>query len=88
MFIRADMASYYAEKQQVTLPFDQYWLDESIAPQADRAYAETTRRGVGNAYVTVRVRDGDAALEQLYIDGLPLREYLRRASANKQPANE
>jgi hypothetical protein len=27
--------------------------------------------------VTVRVRDGDAALEQLFIEGQPLREYLR-----------
>ncbi len=72
----------------MTLPFDQYWLDENIAPQADRAYAENSRRGAAAAYVTVRVRDGDAALEQLYIDDVPLREYLRRAAAEEQRPNE
>jgi hypothetical protein len=30
--------------------------------------------------VTVRVFKGDAALEQLYLDGLPLGEYLRANS--------
>jgi hypothetical protein len=33
--------------------------------------------------VTVRVRDGDAAIEQLYIDNQPLRDYLRAHTAQK-----
>jgi hypothetical protein len=33
--------------------------------------------------VTVRVLRGDAALEQLYLDGLPLGEYLRASAAAK-----
>lgn len=86
--VRADAASYYEGKQHVTFPFDQYWLDETIARQADRAYEEHSRRGADNAYVIVRVRDGDAALEQLYIDGVPLREYLGRSSAAGETPNE
>ncbi len=63
--------------QHVTLPFDRYWLDETIAPEADRAYAANSRQGVKNVYVTVRVLGGDAALEQLFIGGMPVREHLR-----------
>ncbi len=48
-----------------------------MLPAADAAYARNTTRDKRNAYVTVRVRSGDAALEELYIDNQPLKEYLR-----------
>jgi uncharacterized membrane-anchored protein len=63
--------------QHVEFPFDKFWLTEKMAPQADRAYATNAREAKKTAYVTVRVRDGDAALEQLFIDDQPLPEYLR-----------
>jgi hypothetical protein len=33
--------------------------------------------------VTVRIRNGDAALEQLYIDDKPLPDYLRAQATKK-----
>ena len=69
--------------QRVWFPFDTFWVTEKIAPEAERVYRENTRRGKENAYVTVRIRDRDAALEQLYIDNRPLAEYLRAQSAKK-----
>ena len=33
--------------------------------------------------MTVRVRNGDAALEQLYIDNQPLADYLRAQAAKR-----
>lgn len=61
----------------VSLPFDRYWVTERDAPAAETAYRAQSRREKRNAFVTVRVFKGDAALEQLYLDGLPLGEYLR-----------
>lgn len=61
----------------ISLPFDKYWVTERDAPAAEAAYRAQTQREKRNAYVTVRVFRGDAALEQLYLDGLPLGEYLR-----------
>lgn len=69
--------------QRVVFPFDQFWLTEKHAPAAETAYRENSRRGKENAYVTVRVRNGDAALEQLYIDNQPLADYLRAQAAKK-----
>ena len=61
---------------QVGFPFDRYYMEESLAPEAERAYRDRT---VGKqAWVTVRVRDGDAVLEELYLDGEPIREVLAR----------
>jgi uncharacterized membrane-anchored protein len=67
----------------VHFPFDKFWVAEQIAPEAERVYRENSRRGKENAYVTVRVRNGDAALEQLYIDNQPLADYLRAQAAKK-----
>ena len=61
----------------VSLPFDTYWVTERDAPAAESAYRSQSSREKRNAFVTVRVFKGDAALEQLYLDGLPLGEYLR-----------
>jgi uncharacterized membrane-anchored protein len=61
----------------VSLPFDKYWVTERDAPAADAAYRAQNLREKRNAFATVRVFKGDAALEQLYLDGLPLGEYLR-----------
>ena len=66
----------------ISLPFDKYWVTERDAPAAEAAYRNLSRRDKQNAFVTVRVFRGDAAIEQLYLDNLPLGEYLR-ASAVK-----
>lgn len=63
----------------VTLPFDKYWVSERDAPAAELAYQSLSRRGNQNAYVSVRVFRGDAAIEQLYLDNQPLGDYLRRS---------
>ena len=70
-------------KQHIVIPFTQFWITEKSAPEAEKAYRENSRRGKENAYVTVRVRNSDGALEQLYIDNQPLPEYLRAQAAKK-----
>jgi uncharacterized membrane-anchored protein len=67
----------------VSLPFDKYWVTERDAPAAETAYRNLSRRGNQNAYVTVRVFRGDAAIEQLYLDNQPLGDYLRQSATAK-----
>ncbi len=75
-FIEAELRG-----KTVSLPFDKYWVTERDAPAAEAAYRAQSRRGKQNAFATVRVFRGDAALEQLYLDGLPLGEYLHTNAA-------
>ena len=66
----------YEDTVTLQLPFDRYYMKESRAPEAERSY---NRRAQGEkAWVTVRIREGHAVLEELYIDGLPIREYLEQ----------
>jgi uncharacterized membrane-anchored protein len=78
--VRAESRGYYDGKQHVRFPFDQFWVTEANAPAAEKAYAEHSRREKIDAYATVRVFGGDAAIEELYIAGQPLRDYLRAHS--------
>lgn len=66
--MKAQSGYRFEHTQHVDFPFDRLWVSEKIAPEAERAYVANSRRNKQNAYVTVRVRNGDAALEQLYID--------------------
>lgn len=82
--VRVETAGWWGQMQHVRFPFDRYWVSEADAPAAEQAYFANSRRGNENAYVTVRVRDGDAAVEQLYLDNQPLPDYLRALSSSKK----
>jgi uncharacterized membrane-anchored protein len=64
-------------KLHLNIPFDRYYMREELAPQAELAYREhSSNFGVHDAYVTVRVRFGRAAVEELFIDGKPIYDFL------------
>jgi uncharacterized membrane-anchored protein len=75
--VRDDFIEAQLSGKMVSLPFDKYWVTERDAPAAETAYRNLSRRGNQNAFVTVRVFRGDAAIEQLYLDNQPLGDYLR-----------
>jgi hypothetical protein len=61
----------------VDLPIDRYYMDEDLAPEAERVYREQSTRAERDAYVVVRVREGHAVIEELYIEGVPIADYVR-----------
>jgi hypothetical protein len=66
---------------RLELPFDRYYMEESKAPAAEKAYREATRGGAetAEAFVTVRVLDGLGVLEGLFVDGAQLGASAREA---------
>ena len=59
------------------MPFDRYYMEETKAPEAERAYWANNRRGSTNqsTYALVRVRNGYAALENVIVAGKPIAEF-------------
>jgi uncharacterized membrane-anchored protein len=76
-----------AHQLRLELPFDRYYMNEDLAPQAERLYLDRNRMPMSGddddprrpAYVVVRVRGGNAVIEELYIDDLPVRERVLQA---------
>jgi uncharacterized membrane-anchored protein len=58
----------------LALPFDRFYMEETKAPAAEDAYRAANRGAERDAYAVVRVLDGGAAIEELYVGGKPIRE--------------
>lgn len=61
---------------RIRFTFTEFYVPEHMGPAADRAWAQANREGNAQAFVRVRVADGNAVIEDLYIDGMTLAEYL------------
>ena len=59
----------------VSVPFRRYYMDEELAPEAGRAVS-SGRRGQREASVGVRIRGGVGVIEELYIDDVPIHQWL------------
>lgn len=51
-----------------------YFINEDYATKAETAYFKER----DNAYIGVRILDGSARLEDIYLQGMPLMEYLKK----------
>lgn len=69
---------YGGTNLNLRLPFDRYYMNEKDAPAAERAYNAHSRREQMDAYVTVRVLNGFAILEELYIADTPVVDFIRK----------
>ena len=68
-------------KKEVNLDFsfDRYYLEEDVAQMAEKYYQQLTRKQQLASYAIVRVDDGFAVLEELYLDGQPILEYVKKS---------
>ena len=75
LVLKATVNFLTPETVGVELPFNRYYMDENLAP-----HAETAVRAGGSepsdAWVTIRVLGGRGVIEELYLGGKPVREYL------------
>jgi len=61
------------------LPIDRYYMQENAAPRAEEIYRQHSRRNAQDAYVVVRVKDGFAVIEGLYVGGQRIEDLIREA---------
>ena len=75
LVLKATVNFITPETVGVELPFNRYYMDENAAPAAEAAYNERVLDA--DTWVTVRMLRGRAVIEQLYIGGKPVRDFLR-----------
>ncbi len=75
-------------KARFDWPFDRFYLNEKLAPEADKWLAESLR-GAKGVTAEVRVLDGRAVLFDLSLGGRSFREHLKeRLEGGKTPAQD
>lgn len=64
------------DEARVEPPFSRFYMNEKLAPMAEAAYARASNRSERKAWIAVRLGDGVGVVEELYIEGKPVAEYL------------
>jgi len=68
---------------ELDLPFDRYYMAETLAPEAERAYMQLSVEA--QTYIEVRVKGGRGVLAELYLARQPVYEYLLNPPPPKDP---
>jgi len=76
-YIRLKSDYVYDGKASILWPFDRFYINEKLAPEADKWFAENLRSANGIT-AEVRVLRGRAVLADLSLDGTPFRDILRQ----------
>jgi uncharacterized membrane-anchored protein len=75
-YLRVKTGYVYNDKARIDWPFDRFYLNEKLAPEADKWFAENIR-SAQSITAEVRVLKGRAVLADLSLDGKPFREILK-----------
>jgi len=77
-YIQTKVLYVTGDKVYLDLPIDRYYMEETSAPAAERIYQEHAQRGKQDAYVMVRIKDGFAVIESLYVGAQTIEDALRQ----------
>lgn len=84
LYIKLKASYVYNQKVSVQWPFDRFYINEKLAPEADKWFAENIRSDQG-ILAEVRLLDGRALLEDLRFEDRSFREILKDRVGKANP---
>lgn len=72
----------YDKKIYLDLPINRYYMEEKAAPAAEKVYQRYAQRDKKDAYVVVRIKDGFAVIESLYVGGQRIEDVVKQGIKN------
>lgn len=72
-------------KLTIDYPFNRFYMEESKAYDAEVTYRESQIDSTKTAYALVSIKNGDAVLKDVLIDGVPIKEIVKKEQSNSQP---
>jgi len=83
-YVIAEVTHSYGGKVNFEFPFDRFYMNENKAPEAEVAYDEYSRQEKAKpAYAVVAVKEGNAVVKDVVIDGMPIKEYVLKNRPKK-----
>ena len=80
-YVEAQVYYVSSGKDSITVhlnyPFDEYYMDEYKAPRAEAVYRESTTDTASLTYATVKILKGEAVIENVYINDVPIRQLIK-----------
>jgi len=79
-FVKAKINSISSNMDSTSIfidyPFDRFYMEENKAPIAEEIFIESQRDPSKTTYALVKIKDGNAVLEDIVIDGQSLKEII------------
>ena len=77
VIIRYDSSSDESDSLVIEYPFDRFYLKESKAQRAELKYRQSIQDSTKVTYASVYVKNGEAVLKDVLIDGISINELLK-----------
>ena len=82
-FVQASIDYVYADSDslynfRISYPFNEFYMEESKAPKAEKLYNEVNRQDTLTTAARVKIWKGDAVTEDVLIDNKPISSYLKK----------
>ncbi|MCK8521564.1 GDYXXLXY domain-containing protein [Aquimarina sp. D1M17] len=82
-YVRGEVTGNYNGVINFELPFNRFYMEESKAYDAEKAYRTVNRDSlVQNVYAEVYVKEGESVLRNVIIEGVPIQEYVKKENSN------
>jgi uncharacterized membrane-anchored protein len=75
-YVLAEVNYNHAGRLSLGFAFDRFYMAENKAADAEAAYAEYSEKNLKPAYALVAVKEGNAVVKDVIIDGLPIKDYV------------
>ena len=76
---KVDWYNSYEKELQFSLPFTEFYMEESKAYDAEKAYTKLQRDSQGkNVYALVYIKNGEAVLTNVFVDDVPIADYVQK----------
>lgn len=79
-FLITEVKDIYDEEIRIDIPFDRYYLNETLAPKAESIYRNMSSEDRDAVYIDVKLLEGQALIQELYIEDVPIIDFLENQS--------
>ncbi|MDD5409225.1 MAG: GDYXXLXY domain-containing protein [Candidatus Omnitrophica bacterium] len=77
-YIKTRLNYISGDKAYLDIPIDRYYMEEGAAPRAEKIYQQHSRGGKEDAYAIIRIKDGLAVIESLYVAGDKIEDLVKK----------
>ncbi len=60
------------------LPFNRYYINEKYSKLGEELYLKYSRGDRDDAYITVRIKEGKAVLEDMFLNGMEINKFIEK----------
>lgn len=84
-YVQATVNHNYDGTMYIDFAFNRFYMDENKAAEAETAYNDYSSEGSNKvaAYALVAVKNGNAVVTNVIVDGLPIKEFVKKQRGRK-----